>query len=116
MESRGQTVWNFSLILRDPLLRVLKQQEEYGTFEIQLGKLPQVITIEVGRHMTTDRSKVWVSHTIQTPVQMTPYRSARPYWRDPEIALRDTVRAFTDYYRKAVRAGHQPDQGWLVQV
>ncbi len=107
-------VWNFNNALNDPLVTVENRIDDWGTFEIRIGSIPTVISIELGRHMTSDETKVWVSHAIHTPVQAGPYRTSRPYWDDPEYALQQTISGFTEYYNQGVKAGHTPSASWLV--
>lgn len=107
-------VWDFDKALNDPLVSVDNRIDDWGTFEIRIGAIPTIITIELGRHMNSDETKVWVSHAIHTPVQAGPYRTSRPYWDDPEYALQQTISGFTDYYSDAVKARHTPSPSWLV--
>lgn len=106
--------WDFDEALADPLVRVVNRIDEMGTFEIQIGDLETIITIELGRLMDSDETKVSVTHAIHTPVQIGPYRPSRPYWDDPEYALSQTISSLTDHYERAVNAGHQPQESWLV--
>lgn len=107
--------WNFDKALSNPLVTVDNRIDKWGTFEIQIGTIPTIVTIELGRHMDSDETKVWVSHAIHTPLQGGPYRTSRSYWDDPEYALQRTISGLTDYYRQAVAAGHQPSPDWLVR-
>ena len=93
----------------------MTRYDEWGTFEIQIGGLETIISIELGRHMDSDATKVSVTHAIHTPTQLGPYRPGRPYWDDPEEALSQTISSFTDYYDQAVSAGHEPKESWLVR-
>jgi hypothetical protein len=106
--------WDFNSALSDPLVTVVDRMDDWGTFKIQIGTIPTIISIVLGRHMTTDETKVWVSHAIHTPVQAGPYRTSQPYWDDPEYALKRTVSGLTDYYRQATEGGHIPAASWLV--
>ena len=106
--------WNFDKALSNPLVTVEDRIDEWGSFAIRIGSLKTLISIELGRHMDSDETKVIVSHAIHTPVQMDPYRTSRPYWDDPQYALEQTVRGLTDYYQQAVKAGHTPAESWLV--
>lgn len=106
--------WNFDHALSDPLVTVDNRIDDWGIFEIQIGTIPTIVTIELGRHMNNDETKVNLSHVIHTPVQAGPYRTSRPYWDDPEYALQQTISGFTQYYNEAVSAGHTPDPSWLV--
>ena len=107
-------VWDFDAALTNPMVTVTNRIDDWGTFEIQIGSIPTIVTIELGRHMNSDETKVIVSHAIHTPVQAGPYRTGRPYWDDPEYALQQTISGLTDYYNQAVSAGHSPDVTWLV--
>jgi hypothetical protein len=108
--------WNFNSALSDPLITVANQIDDWGIFEIQLGSIPTIITISLGRHMNSDETKVWLSHVIHTPVQLGPYKTSRAYWDDPEYALQQTISAFTQYYQEAVKKGQTPDASWLVKT
>lgn len=107
--------WNFDPALNDSLIAVVNRIDSWGTFEIQLGSIPTIVTIELGRHMDTNETKVSLSHVIHTPTQLGPYRTSRSYWDDPEYALQQTISSFTQYYQEAVEAGHTPDASWLVK-
>jgi hypothetical protein len=108
--------WDFNKALNDPLVTVVSRNDSWGIFEIQLGTLSPIITIELGRHMDSDETKAMVSHAIHTPVQAGPYRTSRPFWDYPAYALHMAVSAFTQYYGDAVKAGHTPQDSWLVEV
>lgn len=107
--------WDFDTALSNPLVTVDNRIDAWGTFEIQIGSIPTIVTIELGRHMESDETKVWASHSIHTPLQAGPYRTSRPYWDDPAYALQQTISAMTDWYDQAVKAGHQPKESWLVE-
>ncbi len=106
--------WDFNSALNDPLVTVVNRIDDWGTFKIQIGTIATIISIQLSRHMTTDETKVSVSHAIHTPVQAGPYRTSQPYWDDPEYALKRTISSLTDYYNEAIKGGHAPASSWLV--
>jgi hypothetical protein len=107
--------WDFDKVLNnEPLVTVENRIDEWGTFEVRIGSIPTIVTIELGRHMYSDETKVSVSHVIHTPPQAGPYRTSRTFWDDPEYALLMTLSGLTQYYNAAVRAGHTPSSSWLV--
>lgn len=105
----------FDSALKDDLVSVVNRDDDMGSFKIQIGALETVVTIELGRFMTSDETKFFVSHAIKTPVQAGPYRTSRPFADYPPYALHMAIRGLTDYYRQAVDKGHEPSEDWLVE-
>lgn len=111
----NDTRWDFDSALDDDLIEVVERMDEMMHFAIRLGDLDEMIFIDLGRMASSDETKVFQSHAIATPSQAGPYRTSRPYYDDPEYALSTTISALTDYYRQAVRDGHEPSEDWLVK-
>jgi hypothetical protein len=107
--------FNFDNALDDELVTVLLRDESTGLFVIRIGELQQEIEIQLGREMDNDGTHFRVSHAIHTPVQAGPYRTSRPWGDDPPYALSQAVSGLTMYYRQAIKEGHQPTDGWLVE-
>ena len=107
--------WTFDSALDDSDVTVLSRDDDAGIFEVQIGDLETIVTIELGRFLKSDRTKFFVSHAIHTPLQMGPYRTSLPFGDDPPYALHQAVTGLTMYYRQAVDAGHQPSEEWLVE-
>lgn len=106
---------NFSSALQDDLVTVVEQNDEMGHFCIRIGKLKTLVTIELGRFMTSDKTKYSVSHAIKTPTQIDPYHTSLPFAATPVGALNRAVTGLTMYYQQAVDAGHEPKEDWLVE-
>ena len=105
----------FDKVLENPLVTVVNRVDEMGIFEIRVGVLETIVTIELGRYMSSDTTKFAVSHAIKTPLQGTPYRTSRPFDDSPEYALHRAIEGLTIYYRDAVMQGHEPNEIWLVE-
>lgn len=105
----------FDSALEDELVTVLKRDDSTGYYEIRIGVLETVVTIELGRFMDSENTKFTVSHSIKTPGQAAPYRSGRFFYDYPAYALRMAIRGLTEHYCSAVRTGHKPDESWLME-
>ena len=105
--------WDFDRALGDDLITVETRYDDMGTFEIRLGELETIISIELGRFMTSDKTKFIVSHAIKTPVQFDAYRTSTTFADDPGHALARAISGLTSYYRDAVKQGHKPVEAWL---
>ena len=100
--------------LEDDLVTVLDRHDDMGSFAVTIGVLDTTVFIELGRFLTDDRVKFHVSHSIHTPLQAGPYRTSKPFDDDAPYALHRAINGLTSYYRDAVNAGHEPEEGWLV--
>jgi len=100
--------------LDDELIEVVERDDGFGEYAIRLGELETVITIQLRRLVGSEHTEFTVSHAIHTPTQADPYRTSIQYGDYPAQALSSAVFALTQYYRAAVRAGHNPDESWLV--
>jgi hypothetical protein len=101
--------------LQDDLVTVLDRHDDMGSFAINIGMLDTPVFIELGRFLTDDRIKFSVSHSIHTPLQAGPYRTSISFRDDPGYTLHLAISGLTEHYRQAVRAGHTPDESWLVR-
>ncbi len=109
-------MWTFDEVLADELLTVLTRYDSAGIFELHIGNLETVVTIDLGRFMDTEKTKFRRSHAIKTPLQMRHYIPSDTVGDYPAEALHTAVRSLTHHYREAVRAGHEPREDWLVKI
>ena len=108
--------YTFENAFDNELVTLVVADEESGMFEVQIGDLDTHVTIELGRFMTSDKTKFWVSHAIKTPSQATPYRTSIPFYDSPAEALHRAIDGLTSFYREAVDEGHEPKEEWLVEI
>jgi hypothetical protein len=104
----------FDSAINDELVTVFDRNDEFGSYAIKIGKLNTMVFIELGRLMNSNRTKFTVSHAIKTPLQAAPYITSLPLANDPPAALHRALHGLTDFYRKAVSAGLDPAESWLV--
>ena len=97
--------YTFDSALNDDLVTVVTRLDSRGIFEIRIGELETLVTIDLGRVMDSDETKFRVSHTIKTPTQIGPYRTSIPVADYPAYALHKAITGLTDYYRDAVKKG-----------
>ena len=103
------------MFLNDPLVTVVDRNDELGSFAVRIGKLDTVVLIEPGRLHTSEWTKVQVGHAIKTAEQAGPYKTSHPFGDDGTYALHRDVHDLTSYYAAAVKAGHVPNETWLVK-
>ena len=108
--------WTFDEALADDLVTVVTRDDSAGTFELRIGELETVITVELGRFMDSEHTKFRRSHAIKTPLQIGPYLPSRDFDDYPAYALHRAVASITDYFREAVGKGHAPTEEWLVRL
>ena len=108
-------VWTFDSALADDLISVENRDDDMGLFEVRIGPLEAVVTIELGRFMTSENTKFFVSHAIKPPTLATPYRTSHQFADYPAYALHRAIAGLTSEYRVAVGAGHAPEEAWLVE-
>ena len=101
--------------LEDPDITVLQRDDHLGFFEVRVGGLNPVVTIDLARALGSNETKFDRSHNIKTPVQSGPYISSRLFWDDPAYALHQAISGLTSHYRAAVKAGHIPNDSWLMR-
>ena len=107
--------YSFDSALEDELITVIERDDDEGHYCIKIGELQTHVTIELGRYMTSDRTKFFVSHAIKTPTQLDAYRTSLPFGDSPDAALLKAISGLTMYYRQAVTKGHHPHEDWLVE-
>ena len=107
--------YTFDTALDDPDITVVDRNDDMGSYTIQVGSLQTHVRIELGRFPNSNDTKFIVSHAINTPTQTGPYRTSRPWADYPEYALHRAISGLTEYYRDAVKAGHNPKENWLVK-
>ena len=98
----------------DDLVTVVNFNVSHGVFEFTVGELDLIVTVELGRFLDSNDTKFYRSHAIKTPTQLGPYLPSRTFEDTPEAALCTAVSSITDYFRRAVDAGHVPAEEWLV--
>lgn len=106
----------FESALNNSLIHVVSRNDSSGVYEIRVGELETIVTIELGRLMDSDRTRFSLSHTIKTPTQAGPYRTSVPIADYPAYALLMAITGLTQYYRDAVKEGHKPNENWLVKI
>ncbi len=106
--------YTFDDVLDDELVTVVERNDEMGEFVVRIGNLETPVSIELGRFMTSERTKFRLSHVIKTPMPAGPYRTSLPFGDDPGYALHRAIDGRTSYYRQAVEKGHEPSEDWLV--
>ena len=97
------------------LVTLVTRRDDFGIYELRIGDLETLVTIELGKTPDDRFTKFKVSHSIHTPVQLDPYRPGRPYNDNPPAALRQAITGLTQYFEDAVRKGHTPSEEWLVE-
>lgn len=100
--------------LDDPDIHLETRDDDRGNYEFRVGDLGVVVSVKVGRLPGGNEAFYTRSHNIHTPVQAGPYVQSRGQWDDVPYALHQAVSSLTSYYRKAIEAGHAPDDSWLV--
>jgi len=102
--------------LDNEFVTTLSKDHSMGTYEIRVGSLNKIITIELGRFLDSNFTKFWISHAIHTPEQISPYVGSRRFADCPAYALDQAITGLTEYYRIAVEKGHRPAESWLVKI
>ena len=111
-------MWTFDNVLDNNLIGVEYRDDGRGIFQIHIGSLRTDVTLKIEVSPDTSRVRCTQSHALVTPLR---YRT-----KQAGIGLRDTltfIPAFALFrvldvmlkeYMAAVRAGHVPDEDWLV--
>jgi len=102
-------------VLADDLITIIERDDESGHYALRFGELETVVSIQLGRSRTTERTHYKISHAIHTPVQIGPYKTSlafSDYWA---AALDKAVTGITVHFREAVEAGYDPKESWLVK-
>ncbi|QZD96229.1 hypothetical protein [Qipengyuania gelatinilytica] len=102
-------------VLNDFDIRVDLKDHDSGYYIFKLPELETQIEIELGRYLTSQRTKFKTSHAIHTPSQFGPYWTSRPDDDTPDYALRRAIDGIVSYYEGAIEEGHQPSESWLVE-
>lgn len=55
-----------------------------------------------------------VSHHVHTPEQAGPYFPSRTFAESESEAIRQAIHTTTTFIKSAIRAGHEPQDNWLV--
>lgn len=85
-----------------------------GEYKFHLGTLEPEITIKLYSSFQDTRVQFEQSHFIHTPVQIDAYETSRPFNDNIDAALNQVLFGLTSHYESAVKAGHTPDNSWLV--
>ncbi|MFJ1470124.1 hypothetical protein [Massilia orientalis] len=102
--------WTMAAALKDELITGSRRVKD--TFYVRVGSLKTEISISLRRgEFGIEFSQ---SHVIKTPMQIDGYRTSRPWNDTPGSALRQAITGLTQYYNAATRAGHVPDESWLI--
>lgn len=106
--------WTIESALDDPDIEVVDHTENVWTVRVGALRTPVRISLQKRKDGT-----VWwdQSHAMHTPTQIGPYWTSRPFDIGPDAypyALHRAVSGLADYYREAIKAGHQPEEKWLV--
>ncbi|WPZ30778.1 hypothetical protein T8A63_07385 [Sulfitobacter sp. OXR-159] len=107
--------WDIEDALDDDLITIVHRDDDLGVYEFRVGELQAIVTVQVSRLPTSERAIYYRSHAIHTPIQATPYHQSRSTWDDVPYALHQAISSITDYYSDATRAGHAPEEAWLVR-
>jgi len=102
--------WTMAEALKDEL--ITRSRRVKDTFFVRVGSLKTEIAISLRRsEFGIEFSQ---SHVIKTPLQIDGYRTSRSWNDTPGSALRQAITGLTQYYGAATRAGHAPDESWLL--
>jgi hypothetical protein len=85
-----------------------------GEYKFYLGNLTPEITIKLYAPFHDTGIQFEQSHFIHTPVQIDAYKTSRPWNDNISAAINQVIHGLKDYYQSAVKAGHTPDDSWLV--
>ena len=107
--------WTLDKALDDDLITFTHRHDALGYYEFRVGNLKTVVTVQVSRLPKSEEARYILSHAIKTPTQAGPYYQSRGYWDDVPYALHQAISSLTQYYREAVKAGHEPQESWLVE-
>lgn len=55
-----------------------------------------------------------VSHFVRTPIQASAYVHTRTDYASEFLALDIALSSATAYFKSAIRAGHEPEDSWLI--
>lgn len=86
-----------------------------GEYRFCVGDLETEITVRLFERIDGDGYDFEISHAIHTPTQGSPYRTSRAWGDTADYALSQAVTGITMHYEIAVKAGHTPEEAWLVR-
>lgn len=83
--------------------------------QFTLEGIPRTITIRFYDDPDIGGVSFEQSHYIQTPLQIGPYRTSRPWNDNFDLAFHQALSGFKQYYNIAIKEGHVPSESWLVE-
>ncbi|GKX61640.1 hypothetical protein [Pragia fontium] len=86
-----------------------------NTYWFSLKDIPVIITVTLSKDKSAGYNYK-LSHYINTPQQISPYRPSRQWGDYKAYALQQAVSAITSNYDIAVKNGDKPSMTWLVQA
>ena len=95
-----------------PLLR--SQKELAATYKFRLGDLEPTITLRIYKYSEKNSFAFEISHTIKTPEQIGPYKTSPKPYDSKDYTIQMAISGLTQQYEAAVKAGHKPNNDWLV--
>jgi len=112
----------------DEMLTSINRKRQVNEASILIREVE--LNLEVGHESfhPTVRVKIWkkqkslnkkyfytVSHHVHTPIQATPYYPSIIEADSEEKALDSAISNTVNYLIRAIEAGHQPSDSWLIQ-
>ncbi|MCK4829333.1 hypothetical protein KA005_77130 [bacterium] len=104
--------WTIDEALEDEAIE--KFEKTIEGFSIWLKGIPTEIKISLSYNGVRGGFNYHLSHAIQTPEQLGPYRSSRPWGDDLAYALHLAITTITQYYNISVKNDNEPSENWLV--
>jgi hypothetical protein len=101
-------------VLDNPLIRVVKRDDQSGYYCLKLGVLETEIEIWLNVRPESRFTEFTQSHALKTPIQDAPYWTSRPWNDDPAAALHQALGGLTQQYEWAIDGGYPPSEDWLV--
>lgn len=109
----GRSARYIERLFQDPALEVVEMHPMRARF--RLAGIDTVVQIDL-EDMGNGYTRFHRSHAIHTPTQIGPYWPSRDFDDDPAYAMHRAIDSVMDYYREAVREGHEPESSWLVKA
>ena len=107
--------YTFDTALENEYITVIHRDDDVGSYEFRVGQLETIVSLELGRFINGNGTKFTLSHSMRTPKQSDPYRPSRNWEDDAPYALYKAIASLTVFYLDAVKAGHTPEETWLVK-
>jgi hypothetical protein len=105
--------WTIDKALDDKNINLISTRI-FSEYKFTVGKLTTEITIRTYKEKEHGGYIFEQSHNIKTPAQLSAYHPSRP-WGDYEAyAVHLAVTSITQYYEEAIKAGHVPNESWLI--